>query len=394
MSGYLPPAFLEDTLKSVSANVTHIYPNGTIEIIHRKSYYSGLVPNLGFNIAMIVIWSIILGAETLSLYFKQYWFSITFICAALLEIVGYAGRVWSHFNLYARSAYLMQMICLTIAPVFTMAGMYYQLAKLIEIYSHKFSILPSPVLYSQIFIFCDIVSLVVQAAGGGISGGAVKRDKSVKPGEHVFIAGLSIQVATMSIFLFLWCHFAYLVFYKSRMDHLGLKGFKTHFKISQICSVSQEDIDYMYREKFAPLRNDTTSKARHLSFKWFAWAFTVSVCCIFVRCAYRLAELVDGFKGFIITHEVYFIILDAVMISFATVIMLVIFPGIAFNGREVNIPITRGRTDPELDQSEDPEGQSSSSAMSEKSGGPEDKTTELEEKKSIFKKIFNNPFKK
>lgn len=396
MSGYITDASIDYALKYVSPNITTIYPNGTIEIVTNYSYYSGLIPGLGYNAALIVIWSILLGIQVPSFYYKQYWFSGSLICASILELLGYIGRTWSHFNLYARNAYLLQMVALTIAPVFTMAGMYFQLAKLIEIYSHKFAFLSSPLAYSQIFIFCDIVSLIIQAAGGGVAGGAVKNNKPLGPGEHIFIAGLAIQVATMSIFIFLWLDFVYKVYVKTRMEHLNITS---PFAINKLKSVFQEDIDYLYREKYYNIRH-SENRYNRFALKYFPWAFTASICCIYTRCCYRLAELVNGFNGYIITHEIYFIVLDGVMILLATTIMMVFFPGFAFNGREVTIEITKGRVDPETLLSTDEEENSTDASDASKeeehnlNGEEILGSLETETTANNFKKFFKNPLKK
>ncbi|EDO16798.1 hypothetical protein Kpol_526p51 [Vanderwaltozyma polyspora DSM 70294] len=351
MSNMVSKATVDFVVDQISNNATTFLSMYTSDQDTSDSYYSGLVPNLGYNVAMIVIWGILLGIHVLFLYYKQYWFAVTLICTGILEVLGYIGRTWSHYNVYAMNGYLLQMVSLTIAPIFLMAGMYYQLAKLIEVYSHRYSLLPSPMAYSQLFIVSDIVSLVVQAAGGGISGEAVDNFEPLDKGEHVFVAGLALQVASMSIFIFLWLHFVFVVFYKPRMDFLNIKN---PFLIGKIWKVKQVDIDPIYREKYHFLRN-SDKKWNKFTLSYFCWAFTVATCCIFARCAYRLAELVDGFQGYIITHEDYFIVLDGVMIAFATVIMTVFYPGFAFDGRNVSIPITKGRVDPETVAQDDVE---------------------------------------
>lgn len=40
-----------------------------------------------------------------------------------VEIIGWAGRLWSHFAIYS-DGYMMQICCLTIAPTFISAGLY------------------------------------------------------------------------------------------------------------------------------------------------------------------------------------------------------------------------------------------------------------------------------
>lgn len=315
-----------------------IKDGGVVNGVAPVSLYSGMVPNLAFNISMLAIWGVLLGCQILLIWFKQFWFSTAFICAAILEVIGYAGRVWSHYNVFQMDPFLMQMVCLTIAPVFTMGGIYYQLAKMIEIYGHRFCLLPSPMAYSYIFIAFDIVSLVVQAAGGGVAGSETTAGEDVDTGDNIFIAGLALQVASMTIFMALMGHLYYKVYVQTRLDHTGTK------KLSpKLFKIPQSEIDYLYRQKFSDLR----IHPKRWAFHYFPHALTLAVCTVFVRCCYRLAELITGWSGYLITHENYFIILDALMISIATVTMTIFHPGFAFQGRIRSIPITPGKVDPE-----------------------------------------------
>ncbi|CCD25377.1 phospholipid-translocating ATPase RSB1 NDAI_0F00580 [Naumovozyma dairenensis CBS 421] len=371
---------IKDTLP---ANAT------TVQILehlrHKVSLYSGMVPNVAFNISMIAIWGVLLTIQVLQLYYRQWWFSIAFICTGVLEVLGYIGRTWSHYNLPAMNPFLLNMVCLTIAPVFTMGGIYYQLAKLIEIYGHRFSLLPSPMAYSFIFIASDIISLAIQAAGGGTAGMAVRVNKSAQTGDNIFVAGLAIQVASMFFFLLFWFQFLFRIYIQVRFEHTNTK------KITkQLLMIRQSEIDYLYREKFHDLRIDPDRWV----FRYFTLAMTAAVLCIFTRCCYRLAELSEGWSGYLITHEWYFIILDALMMTLATTIFTIFHPGFAFKGKYTSIPITTGHVDPETrsDNSFDDDLENNKLSVSD----IEKEVVERFDKKpkTFFKKMLKNPFKK
>lgn len=304
-------------------------------LVKRKgNYYNGLVPNLAFNMAMLVIWGVLLAIQVLQLYLKQYWFSFGFICTGILELLGYIGRVWSHYNQHNLNGFLLNMVCLTISPVFTMGSLYYQLSKLIEIYGHKFAILHPSVLYAYIFICCDIISLVVQAAGGGVAGKESGNDGNTRTGTHVFVGGLAFQVSTLSIFIILMTHFIFKVYVQTRWRYIGSVSFKP-----SIFKISQRELEPMYNEKYHALR----MMPDRLIFHYFIYALIASVLLVFVRCAYRLAEMINGWSGNLTVHENYFIILDGVMMSLAVTIMTVFHPGFAFRGRSDTVPITKDR---------------------------------------------------
>ncbi|SJM85302.1 related to Sphingoid long-chain base transporter RSB1 [Zygosaccharomyces bailii] len=298
-----------------------------------EDYYNGMVPNVGFNIAMLAIWGVILALHVLMVYLKQYWFSMCFICTGILEVLGYIGRTWSHFNVDGMTPFLMNMICLTISPVFTMAGLYYQLSKLIEIYGHKFSFVRPSILYAYVFTCCDIISLAIQASGGGVAGGESSVHESVWTGTQVFVAGLAFQVATLSVFMMLMSHFLFKVYVQTRWQYLGKISFSP-----AIFKISQREIDHFYRPEFHALRMEPDRKMFH----YFIHALIIAIITVFVRCCYRLAEMVNGWSGYLSVHENYFIILDGVMMSVCAVSMTIFHPGFAFQGRTVSVRITNG----------------------------------------------------
>lgn len=57
--------------------------------------------------------------------------------------------------------------------------------------------------YTWIFISCDIFSLILQGAGGGISATSSTDYKKQKAGNDVALAGIVFQVATLLAFGFL-----------------------------------------------------------------------------------------------------------------------------------------------------------------------------------------------
>lgn len=61
-------------------------------------------------------------------------------------------------------------------------------------------------------------------------------------------------------------------------------------------------------------------------------ATVVGVAFIYVRSIYRTVELLEGWDGYLITHEVYFIVLDGAMMVGAVVVFNVVHPAGALKG--------------------------------------------------------------
>jgi hypothetical protein len=56
-------------------------------------------------------------------------------------------------------------------------------------------------------------------------------------------------------------------------------------------------------------------------------AMVLSVACIYIRSIYRTIELIQGWSGYLITHERFFIALDGAMMVVAVVVFNFIHPG-------------------------------------------------------------------
>jgi hypothetical protein len=62
---------------------------------------------------------------------RAFGFTVAMVCGTILEILGYAGRVWSWKNPWSENAFLIQIVCLTIAPAFMAAGIYLCLRRIV-----------------------------------------------------------------------------------------------------------------------------------------------------------------------------------------------------------------------------------------------------------------------
>jgi hypothetical protein len=65
--------------------------------------------------------------------------------------------------------------------------------------------------------------------------------------------------------------------------------------------------------------------------KTFFSGLLTSILFILARCAYRVAELRDGYDGDIITHEIPFIVLEGVFIVVAAIALCFGHPGLVFD---------------------------------------------------------------
>lgn len=157
--------------------------------------------------------------------------------------------------------------CITFAPAFFSAAIYFTLSKIVCYLDLSLSRLP-PKAYYYIFIPCDIVSIVLQAAGGGLSSDSQGASQA---GVNVAIAGLSFQVFTLVVFLV-------------------IAG------------------DYAVRY----WRSSNQKRVLPRNFKVFVGFLSLGFLLILIRCIYRIDELSEGYSGPLIHDEGLFIALEGV----------------------------------------------------------------------------------
>lgn len=160
----------------------------------------GYYPNLGGNIFFTAFFGV-LGVFQVGwgLRYRTWTFMFALCVGAFMEMAGYVGRVLMHYNPWNQSAFKLQIVCLVLAPTFVAAGVYLTLKHIVLALGPEHSRL-KPRLFTWIFISCDVVSLILQAAGGGVAAAAGKTNQYLlKVGDDIIICGIAFQVATMAV---------------------------------------------------------------------------------------------------------------------------------------------------------------------------------------------------
>ena len=137
----------------------------------------------------------------------------------------------------------------------------------------------SPRVYMFVFIGFDLLSIAIQGSGGGLasSAGSKVPPGNTAPGTHLMMAGIIIQLISMSVFVGCWLYF----------------------------------ILAARRSPFSRLAAAATSFVATL---------------ILIRNFYRAVELSQGWTGYLITHEVYFCVLDGALMALAALTFNLVHP--------------------------------------------------------------------
>lgn len=183
------------------------------------------------------------------------------------------------------------IVCITIAPVFFTASIYVTLSKTIMHFGPELSRF-RPQLFYWIFIPFDIVCLILQAAGGAMT---TEATDPTGTGVNISMAGLALQVIVLTAFMVTF-------------------------------------VDYMIR-----LVRHSDAVIFTTRVKTFLGGLTAASLLILARCAYRVAELKDGYSGSLVKEEGPFIGLEGVIIVLAAISLCFGHPGLVLkqNSRRV-----------------------------------------------------------
>ncbi|KAK3297749.1 RTA1 like protein-domain-containing protein [Chaetomium fimeti] len=230
---------------------------------------------------------------------KTWGYLIAMSGGLILELLGYIARVLMRDNMFTDVFFIMYLVCLTIAPAFLAAAIYLSLSRLVVIYAPDRARF-RPQVYTYIFIGCDVVALILQAAGGAIASISEFGSPALRAGINTMIAGVAWQVVALALFAALSFEFWMRV------------------RSTPTASLNPAFADLRARRSFQPA---------------FLVAVVLTGVFIFVRSVFRCAELSEGFNGPLANDEVTFMVLEGTMIALACILLTVFHPGLVIGAR-------------------------------------------------------------
>ena len=202
-----------------------------------------------------------------------------------------------HNNPFTHGNFIMYLVTLTIAPALLTAAIYLCLARIVNVFGAHLSFF-KPRTYTIVFCGCDLISLVLQALGGGIAATAHNDSNRNNLGKNIMLAGLGFQVFSLILFC-------------------GCAGEFAQRAWSQRGSRNSHYLNLIHSRLL----------------KSFMVGLVTAVITIFIRCVYRCAELSGGFHGNLFRKdEGLYMLLEPVMIFIAASCLTILHPGICFQG--------------------------------------------------------------
>ncbi|KIW12213.1 hypothetical protein PV08_09489 [Exophiala spinifera] len=259
-------------------------PNGALQGC--TPYNSSILPSYGYKpslaagITYCILFGLALSAHCVYSVLGRRWANYLLAIGALGELIGWAGRTWSSQCPYNNHAFLMQIVTLVVSPVFFTAALFIMLGQLSVQRGAKYSLLP-PRLYLYIFCSCDVIALLIQAAGAAIASHQFDTQGDPEKGTHIVVAGLGFQLAAMTIFF--CCFVAFIA-----------RSFEQQWPNHEITLVA---------------------------------SMLLSFVCLYIRCVYRTVQLAEGWLGYLSRHEPFFLALDAALMVVCVGIFVFFNPG-------------------------------------------------------------------
>lgn len=272
-----------------------------------------------------------LAVLLLGIYVRKFrTYTAVIFVGEIMEVFGFVARVYAHAYPFSdvcdtntslpavhrltplQIAYIMQMVCLTLAPAFMAAGIYFSLQRLVLTFSGELSRIP-PLWIPRVFIICDVISLFLQGLGGALAAYYASQEKQPDKGNYTMIGGLSFQALTLLAFLVLAVDYAW-----------RLRKFASNVG----WGVLNQD----------PMAAGLRESKR---IKWLVGSLGTSAVLIFFRSIYRVLELSEGWKGRLMANENYVVGLETVPIIIAGLLLAFLHPGFCFQGEDDPIPLKK-----------------------------------------------------
>lgn len=256
---------------------------------------------LGACVFFVIAHFLLFGVQVFLGWRSRAWsFAVWLGIGTLFEVMGYSARIALSKNPWNYEGFVIQLLMLMLGPTLVAAAISITFKHLVLWYGPKFSFL-RPRLYPWVFVGSDWISIVIQAAGGGVSATATSGGETTDPklfdvGSGLLVAGVIFQLVNMVV-----CGCLMLAYLWRRRQAI--------------------------KSGAAPA-SDTRPEDKKV--KKFIYAITVAYVAIIIRCIYRIPEMQLGWGSTLMQNETTFLILDGAMILIAVATLTAFHPHFYF----------------------------------------------------------------
>ncbi|KAG7120052.1 Efflux pump himE like protein [Verticillium longisporum] len=262
---------------------------------------------------------------------KAWSFAAYLALGTAFELMGYAARIAMSYNPWSYEGFVIQLLMLILGPTLVAAAISVTFKHLVLWHGPQWSFI-RPRLYPWVFVGTDFFSIVIQAAGGGVSSVATDGDDPdqglLDVGSGLLVAGVVFQVANM-----VFCGGLMLLYIWRR--HRALKKSEGASRAAAPAVVDGpggggETSSSVASGRVGPGAAGKTYRPKDPKVQKFIWAITGAYIAIIVRCIYRIPEMQTGWASELMQNETLFLILDGAMILAAVLTLTVFHPAFFF----------------------------------------------------------------
>ncbi|KAF5563650.1 7-aminocholesterol resistance [Fusarium napiforme] len=243
------------------------------------------LPNKPAAISFVALFGIATLAHLVFLFIFRAWFFIPFILGGICEIFGYFGRAQAHDTPDKAGPFILQNVLLLAGTPFLAATIYMSLRRVATALDSQHLSFISLRWLTKLYVLIDIACIVSQFIGAIIP--ASGEPDAITKGRTILIAGLIVQLCALSIFI--------------------------------LTSL------YLYirtRQETGPFLDSSLVRWR----RYFRTIEAVTVIMI-IRSIVRVVEYLQGQGGFVISHEVFIYLFDALLMFLVMLLLLIVHPG-------------------------------------------------------------------
>jgi hypothetical protein len=202
----------------------------------------------------------------------------------VVETLGYIGRAASHNNVEAIGPFVIQNMLLLVAPALFAATIYMVLGRIIRLLHAEHH---SPVRVTRLtkyFVWGDVICFWAQGQGGGLQ--AVGKPLFTTLGRWIVVGGLILQVLIFCLFI--------------------VVAWKFNTRVNSCPTIQSSNSSIPWR--------------KHMR------ALYICSALILLRNLVRLIEYLEGYDGWVITHEVMLYIFDSLPMLMVFLVLAVCHP--------------------------------------------------------------------
>ncbi|RYP18312.1 hypothetical protein DL765_004032 [Monosporascus sp. GIB2] len=215
------------------------------------------------------------------------WYFIPFFLGGICEAIGYVGRIMASTETpdWTLGPYVMQTILILVAAAMLAASIYMVLGRLVRLLQAEHLAFIPVRWTSKIFVTADVISIIMQGAGGAMLAIAETMDM-FQTGENIIVGGLFVQLVAFGVF------------------------------------IAVAGVFYVRITKNPTRAADTTDAP----WRRYLWIMFGTTALILIRSVFRLIEYLQGNDGYLMSKEIYLYIFDAVLMLIVMVLYNVYHP--------------------------------------------------------------------